>query len=70
MLAQALRHHRRRLPTTVPEVRREARRLIASYTEPAKKNNGPSTPGRPMMAFAEEFLDRAMPVLSVVMRMA
>ena len=43
---------------TVPEARREARRLIASYIEPAKKDSGPRTPGRPMTAFAEEFLDR------------
>ena len=39
---------------TVPE----ARRLIASYIEPAKKDNGPMTPGRPMDAFAAEFLER------------
>ena len=32
---------------TVPEARREARRLIASYIEPAKKDNGPRTPGHP-----------------------
>ena len=43
---------------TVPEARREARRLIASYIEPAKKANGPRTPGRPMTEFVEEFLDR------------
>ena len=43
---------------TIPEARREARRLIASYIEPAKKDSGPRTPGHPMTAFAEEFLDR------------
>ncbi|MDE0377857.1 MAG: site-specific integrase [Rhodospirillales bacterium] len=43
---------------TTPEARREARRLIASYIEPAKTDNGPRTPGHPMDAFAEEFLDR------------
>ena len=43
---------------TIPEARREARRLIASYIEPAKTDNGPRTPGHPMTAFAEEFLDR------------
>ena len=43
---------------TIPEARREARRLIASYIEPAKKDSGPRTPGHPMTAFAEEFLAR------------
>ena len=43
---------------TIPEARREARRLIASYIEPAKAGNGPRTPGYPMAAFAVEFLDR------------
>ncbi|MCY4591749.1 MAG: Arm DNA-binding domain-containing protein, partial [Alphaproteobacteria bacterium] len=33
---------------TVPEARREARSLIASYIEPARKDNGPRTPGYPM----------------------
>ena len=42
----------------IPEARREARRLIASYIEPAKKDSGPRTPGHPMDAFAEEFLER------------
>ena len=37
---------------TVPEARREARRLIATFIEPARKDNGPRTPGRPMDAFA------------------
>ena len=43
---------------TIPEARREAGRLIGSYIEPAKTHNGPRTPGHPMTAFAEEFLDR------------
>ena len=43
---------------TIPQARREARRLIAGYTEPAKQGNGPRTPGHPMTAFAEEFLER------------
>ena len=37
---------------TVPEARREARRLIATFIELARKDNGPRTPGRPMDAFA------------------
>ena len=54
-------HGRRRYATlgqadsmTIPG----ARRLIASYIEPAQRGNGPRTPGHPMSAFAEEFLDR------------
>ena len=43
---------------TVPEARREARRLIARFIEPARKDNGPKTLGRPMDAFAGEFLER------------
>ena len=43
---------------TVPQARREARRLIAHFTEPARTGIGPRTPGHPMTAFAEEFLDR------------
>ena len=43
---------------TIPEARREARRLIASYIEPARKENGPRTPGYPMTVFAAELLDR------------
>ncbi len=43
---------------TVPEARREARRLIASFIEPARKDNGPKIPGHPMDAFAGEFLER------------
>ena len=42
----------------VPETRREACRLIASYIEPLTKDEGPRTPGRPMIAFADEFLQR------------
>ena len=43
---------------TIPEARAEARRLIASFADTAKKDGGPRTPGRPMEAFAAEFLDR------------
>ena len=43
---------------TVPEARREARRLIESYIEPARTDSGPRTPGHPMTAFAGEFLER------------
>ena len=43
---------------TVPQARAEARRLIASFADTAKKDGGPRTPGRPMDAFAAEFLDR------------
>ena len=43
---------------TIPEARREARRLIASYIEPTKTDNGPRTPGHPIDAFAGEFLER------------
>ena len=43
---------------TLPDARAEARKLIASFIEPARKDNGPKTPGRPMDAFAGEFLER------------
>ncbi len=43
---------------TVPEARREARKLLAAFLDTVKKDGGPRTPGRPMDAFAEEFLDR------------
>ena len=43
---------------TVPQARREARKLIAHFTEPAKTRIGPRKPGEPMTAFAEEFFDR------------
>ena len=36
---------------------RAARRLIASYIEPAKQDNGPRTPDHPTDTFAEEFLE-------------
>ena len=42
----------------LPEARGEARKLLATFIEPARKDNGPRTPGHPMDAFAEEFLDR------------
>ena len=43
---------------SLPEARREARKLIATFIDPARKHNGPRTPDRPMDAFAGEFLDR------------
>ena len=43
---------------TVPQARREARKLIVTFIEPIKNNSGPRTPGHPMDEFAEEFLDR------------
>ena len=43
---------------SVPEARREARKLLATFIEPARKDSGPRTPGHPMDAFAEEFLER------------
>ena len=43
---------------TVPEARIEARRLLAAFLETVKNDNGPRTPGHPMVAFAVEFLDR------------
>ena len=58
-------HGRRRYATigdaetlTVPQARREARRLIAGFLEPARNDNGPRSPGHPMTTFAEEFLKR------------
>ncbi len=43
---------------TVPEARREARKLIAAFIDTANHNGGPRTPGHPMDAFADEFLER------------
>ena len=43
---------------TLPEARAEARRLLATFIDPARKDNGPKTPGRQMDAFASEFLER------------
>ena len=45
---------------SVPEARREARRLIATFIEPARKDNGPRTPGHARWtAFCRgEFLER------------
>ena len=43
---------------TVPEARRKSRELIAAFIDTVKTNDGPRTPGRPMDAFAEEFLER------------
>ncbi len=43
---------------TVPEARREARRLLATFIDPVRNDTGPRTPGHPMDAFATEFLER------------
>ena len=43
---------------TVPEARAEARKLLATFIEPTRRDNGPKTPAYPMDAFATEFLDR------------
>ena len=43
---------------TVPEARREARKLIAAFIDIVKMDGSPKTPGRAMAAFAEEFLER------------
>ena len=58
-------HGRRRSATIgdaetlmVPQARRETRKLIADFLEPARNDNGSGTLGHPMTTFAEEFLDR------------
>ena len=43
---------------TLAQARREARGLIVTFLGTARKDNGPRTPGRPMDAFAAEFLER------------
>ena len=43
---------------TVPEARQKARKRIAAFIDTVKTNDGPRTPGRPMDAFAGEFLER------------
>ncbi len=43
---------------TLAPARREARGLIVTFLGTARKDNGPGTPGRPMDAFAAEFLER------------
>jgi len=43
---------------SLPEARNEARRALASLLEAPQKGDGPRYPGRPMMAFAEEFVER------------
>ena len=43
---------------SVPEARREARKLLATFIDPARKDDALRTPGHPMPAFAEEFLER------------
>ena len=63
-------HGRRRYATvgnadaiTVPQARAEARKLIAAFLDTVKKDRGHRTPGQPMDAFAEEFLDPLRPPL-------
>ena len=43
---------------SVPEARNEARKLIAAFVDTVKKDGSPRTPGHPMTAFADEFLER------------
>ena len=43
---------------SVPEARREARKLLATFIDPARQDDALRTPGHPMPAFAEEFLER------------
>ena len=43
---------------TLAQAHREARGLIVTFLGTARKDNGPGTPGRPMDAFAAEFLER------------
>ena len=42
----------------LPEARREARRTLATLADAPEPGRGPRHPGRPMGAFAEEFLER------------
>ncbi len=43
---------------TVPEAHAKARRLTATFTDMAKTDGAPRTPGHPMTAFVGVFLDR------------
>lgn len=43
---------------TVPEARREARKLIAAFLDTVKRGGGPRTSDHPMDALADEFLER------------
>ena len=43
---------------TVPEARREARKLLVTFIDPARNDTRPRTPSHPMDAFAGDFLDR------------
>jgi len=43
---------------SLPEARSEARRALATLLEAPQKAGGPRYPGRPMAAFAEEFVER------------
>ena len=43
---------------SVPEARDKARHFIAGFLDMPAKTNGPRTPGRAMIEFAAEFIDR------------
>ncbi|MCY3856853.1 MAG: integrase arm-type DNA-binding domain-containing protein, partial [Rhodospirillales bacterium] len=43
---------------SLPEARNEARRVLASLLDTPETVSGPRYPGRPMAAFADEFLER------------
>lgn len=43
---------------SLPQARREARALIATWLDSPATGAGPRTPGRPMSEFADEFLER------------
>ena len=43
---------------SVPQARHEARRTLPTLLDPPEKGRGPRYPGRPMTAFADEFLER------------
>lgn len=43
---------------SVPQARREARRVLPGLADPPARNAGPRYPGRPMADFAAEFLER------------
>ena len=43
---------------SVPQARREARALIAAFTDTVKRDGSPRTPCHPMSEFADEFLER------------
>ena len=43
---------------SLTQARKEARKLITTFLDTARKGTGPKTPGHPMEAFATEFLER------------